>query len=176
MSSNTAAFNNSAEGNTTTEIHFMNDTQVINQLNGFDDDWSESITNDENGAYITDVAGNVVYVNGTDLGEISDSDDLVLNEEVNDVDITNEIINIPQNNQKKRMKHNVDEMSFEELKEYSKKLLENKKRYIKKYQQTSKGKEKIKKASAKYYAKNREKILEKKREYYLKKKQMKNSA
>ena len=48
MSSNTAAFNNSAEGNTTTEIHFMNDTQVINQLNGFDDDWSESITNDEN--------------------------------------------------------------------------------------------------------------------------------
>ena len=169
MSSNSPAFYNSAEygNNPNTEISFMNDEQVINQLNDFD----ETMTND---AYITDIAGNVVYVNGDDLGEISDSDDIVLSDDVDDIDISNEVINIPQNN--KRMKHNVEEMSFEELKEYSKRLLANKKRYIKKYQQTTKGKAKIKQASAKYYSKNREKILQKKKEYYLKKKKMKNSA
>jgi len=172
MSSNSPAFLNSAENNITAEVHFMNDTQVIQQLNGnlgFDND--ETMTN---GAYIMDTGGNMVFVSDNDLGEVSDSDDLILSDGDVDYDITNDIIPIVSN--KKRMKHNVDEMTFEELKEYSKKILANKKRYIRKYQQTAKGKEKIKKASAKYYTKNREKILQKKKEYYLKKKQMKNSA
>jgi len=128
----------------------------------------------EEGEYIMDIGGNLVFVNGNDLGEISDSDNLILSDNDEPVDITNELIQLNQTT--KRMSHKVENMSFDELKEYSKKLIANKKRYIKKYQQTVKGKGKIKIASAKYYAKNREEILKKKKEYYLRKKEMKKSA
>jgi len=64
-------------------------------------------------------------------------------------------------------------MDFDELKEYTTRMMENKKKYIRKYQKSDKGKAKIKIASKKFYDKNREKILEKKRIAYLKKKQLK---
>mgnify|MGYP003646924097 CR=1 FL=1 len=147
MSSNTSAFFNSAENNL---------DEQINQ------DFS----------YITDIGGNVIYVGDMDLDELSDSDNLTINEDNMEYDINVESIALVK---PKRMKHNVEEMTYEELKEYSKRILANKKRYIKKYQQTANGKEKIKKASAKYYSKNRDLILQKKRDYYLKQK-MKNSA
>jgi len=67
----------------------------------------------------------------------------------------------------------ITDMDFDELKEYTTKLMENKKKYIRKYQKSDKGKAKIKIASKKFYDKNRQIILEKKRIAYLKKKQLK---
>lgn len=117
---------------------------------------------DENGDNIVveDTNGNMVVVN--DLGEMNNNGNIILND--------GEIVEIPPT----RMRHNIDDMSFEELKKYSKKLLENKKKYIRKYQKTDKGKQKIREASKRYYEKNRQKILDKKKQYYLDKK--KNSA
>jgi len=111
---------------------------------------------DENGdnVVVEDTNGNMIVVN--DLGNI------ILND--------GEIVEIPPT----RMRHNIDDMNFEELKTYSRKLLENKKKYIRKYQKTDKGKQKIREASKRYYEKNRQKILDKKKQYYLDKK--KNSA
>ena len=65
-------------------------------------------------------------------------------------------------------------MSFEELRDYTLKLQSNKKKYIRKYQLSDKGKAKIKIASKKFYDKNRAIILEKKRLAYLKKKEQRN--
>ncbi len=65
------------------------------------------------------------------------------------------------------------ELSKEELINMINKKKEKKKYYIKKYQQTEKGRLKCIQATKKYYDANREKILEKKREYYLKKKALK---
>jgi hypothetical protein len=65
------------------------------------------------------------------------------------------------------------ELSKEDLINMIKEKKEKKKCYIKKYQQTDKGRVKCIQASKKYYDANREKILEKKREYYLKKKALK---
>ena len=67
-------------------------------------------------------------------------------------------------------KKSIDDMSFDELKAYTKKIQENKKKYIRKYQKTDRGKETTRIASQKYYKKKREEILEKKREYYKRKK------
>jgi len=69
------------------------------------------------------------------------------------------------------VKKSQKEMNKDELLEIIKKDKENKKRYIRKYQQTDKGKMKTREASKKYYDANRAKILEKKRLAYLKKKQ-----
>tara|TARA_Y100001972_G_C7492210_1_gene249575 strand:+ start:29 stop:373 length:345 start_codon:yes stop_codon:yes gene_type:complete len=68
------------------------------------------------------------------------------------------------------VKKSLDEMEKEELLEIIKKDKANKKRYIRKYQQTEKGKVKTREASKKYYDANRAKILEKKRIAYQKKK------
>ena len=65
------------------------------------------------------------------------------------------------------------ELSKEELINIIKQKKLKKKSYIKKYQQTDKGRLKCIQATKKYYDANREKILEKKREYYLKKKALK---
>ena len=64
----------------------------------------------------------------------------------------------------------LDDMSFDELKAYTKKIQENKKKYIRKYQKTERGKETTRIASQKYYNKKREEILKKKKEYYQRKK------
>jgi len=88
--------------------------------------------------------------------------DEILN--LNDV----EIIPIP------RVKYNPYTMSHQELKEYHIQLALNKKKYIRKYQKTDKGKSKIKVASKKYYDKNRKNILEKKRLAYAQKKKNNN--
>ena len=40
----------------------------------------------------------------------------------------------------KKPKKSIDDMSFDELKAYTKTIQENKKKYIRKYQQTDKGK------------------------------------
>ncbi len=72
-----------------------------------------------------------------------------------------------------KSKKKITDMDFDELKEYTTRMMENKKKYIRKYQKSDKGKAKIKIASKKFYDKNREKILEKKRIAYLKKKQLK---
>ena len=72
---------------------------------------------------------------------------------------------------KMKSKKKVQDMSFEELKEYTLNLQSNKKTYIRKYQLSDKGKAKIKVASKKFYDKNRAIILEKKRLAYLKKKE-----
>tara|TARA_R110000803_G_scaffold9668_1_gene30377 strand:+ start:277 stop:534 length:258 start_codon:yes stop_codon:yes gene_type:complete len=78
-------------------------------------------------------------------------------------------------NEKKQPKKTIDEMSFSELKTYTKNLNDKKKKYIRKYQKTDKGKATTRVASQKYYKKKREEILAKKREYYLaKKKKMTN--
>ena len=69
-------------------------------------------------------------------------------------------------------KKTIDEMTFEELKAYTKKQKENKKKYIRKYQKTDKGKATTRIASQKYYKKKRQEILEKKKIYYLKKKKL----
>tara|TARA_R110000764_G_scaffold120001_1_gene207847 strand:- start:415 stop:699 length:285 start_codon:yes stop_codon:yes gene_type:complete len=75
----------------------------------------------------------------------------------------------------KQPKKTIDEMSFSELKTYTKNLNDKKKKYIRKYQKTDKGKATTRVASQKYYKKKREEILAKKREYYLaKKKKMTN--
>ena len=74
------------------------------------------------------------------------------------------------------VKKSLEEMNKDELLEIIKKDKENKKRYIRKYQQTDKGKMKTREASKKYYDANRAKILEKKRLAYLKKKEQKMMA
>ena len=113
---------------------------------------------DENGdnVVVEDTNGNMIVVN--DLGELNNNGNIILNDGISPT----------------RMRHNIDDMNFEELKTYSRKLLENKKKYIRKYQKTDKGKQKIREASKRYYEKNRQKILDKKKQYYLDKK--KNSA
>ena len=63
-----------------------------------------------------------------------------------------------------------EDMNFQQLKDYTSRMRSNKKRYIRKYQLSDKGKAKIKVASKKFYDKNRTKILEKKRLAYLAKK------
>ena len=70
-------------------------------------------------------------------------------------------------------KKKVMDMDFDELKDYTNRMLTNKKKYIRKYQKSDKGKAKIKIASKKFYDKNRAIILEKKRIAYLKKKSIK---
>ena len=67
-------------------------------------------------------------------------------------------------------KKKLEDMEKDELLDIIKKDKENKKRYIKKYQQTEKGKKKTREASKKYYDANRAKILEKKRQAYLERK------
>tara|TARA_R110000824_G_scaffold65532_2_gene170574 strand:- start:6736 stop:6996 length:261 start_codon:yes stop_codon:yes gene_type:complete len=71
----------------------------------------------------------------------------------------------------KKPKKSIDDMTFDELKTYTKTIQDNKKKYIRKYQKTDKGKATTRVASQKYYIKKREEILAKKREYYLMKKQ-----
>ena len=73
-------------------------------------------------------------------------------------------------------KKDLEEMSKEELLTIIKKDKENKRKYIRKYQKTEKGKIKTREASKKYYDANRAKILEKKRLAYLAKKKMQSSA
>lgn len=107
---------------------------------------------------IIDGNGDNIIVVEDYLGEISINGNIELND--------GEIVEIPPT----RINHNIDDMTFEELKKYSKRLKENKKKYIRKYQKTQKGKQKIREATKRYYDKNREKILEKKRQYYLDKK------
>mgnify|MGYP001111716746 CR=1 FL=1 len=68
-------------------------------------------------------------------------------------------------------KKDLNDMDKYELLEIIKKDKENKKRYIKKYQQTEKGRNKTREASKKYYDANRAKILERKRLSYLKRKE-----
>ena len=70
----------------------------------------------------------------------------------------------------------LEEMDAEELLAIIKKDKENKKKYIRKYQQTEKGKIKTREASKKYYDANRQKILHKKKLAYIKKKEMLKSA
>jgi hypothetical protein len=53
-----------------------------------------------------------------------------------------------------------DEMNFDELKAYTIRIKENKKKYIRKYQKTERGKTTTRVASQKYYGKNREEIQE----------------
>jgi len=69
-------------------------------------------------------------------------------------------------------KKTIDTMNFEELKAYTKKIQDNKRKYIRKYQKTDRGKATTRIASQKYYKKKRQEILEKKKIYYLKKKQL----
>lgn len=68
------------------------------------------------------------------------------------------------------IKKDLKDMDKYELLEIITKDKENKKRYIKKYQQTEKGRTKTRQASKKYYDANRAKILERKRLSYLKRK------
>lgn len=68
------------------------------------------------------------------------------------------------------IKKDLKDMDKSELLEIITKDKENKKRYIKKYQQTEKGRTKTRQASKKYYDANRAKILERKRLSYLKRK------
>lgn len=112
----------------------------------------ESITNDTDTIEFMDMGDAMIQLNDTD--------------EV--IDLPGEVINIP------KMKYNPHTMTHQELRDYHIKLAQNKKKYIKKYQQTEKGKAKIKIASKKYYDKNRESILAKKREAYALKKKNKN--
>jgi len=70
----------------------------------------------------------------------------------------------------------LEEMDADELLAIIKKDKENKKKYIRKYQQTEKGKIKTREASKKYYDANRQKILHKKKLAYIKKKEMLKSA
>jgi len=69
-------------------------------------------------------------------------------------------------------KKTIDTMTFDELKAYTKKIQDNKRKYIRKYQKTDRGKATTRIASQKYYNKKRQEILEKKKIYYLKKKQL----
>ena len=68
-----------------------------------------------------------------------------------------------------------DDMTFEELKAYTIRIKENKKKYIRKYQKTERGKTTTRVASQKYYVKKREEILAKKREFYKRKKALKTA-
>jgi hypothetical protein len=70
-------------------------------------------------------------------------------------------------------KKSLEEMDKEELLLIIKKDKENKRKYIRKYQKTDKGKMKTREASKKYYDSNRAKILEKKRLTYIAKKSLK---
>tara|TARA_R110002012_G_scaffold316436_1_gene531392 strand:- start:14591 stop:14914 length:324 start_codon:yes stop_codon:yes gene_type:complete len=70
------------------------------------------------------------------------------------------------------VKKNLEDLDKYELLEIIKKDKANKRKYIRKYQQTDKGKVKTREASKKYYDANRAKILEKKRLAYIKKKEM----
>jgi len=70
-------------------------------------------------------------------------------------------------------KKSLEEMDKDELLEIIKKDKENKRKYIRKYQRTDKGKLKTREASKKYYDSNRAKILEKKRLAYIAKKSLK---
>ena len=118
----------------------------------------ESITND------TDVFDDVNTIEFMDMGDAM----IQLNDTDEVIDLPGEVIEIP------KMKYNPNTMTHQELRDYHIKLAKNKKKYIKKYQQTDKGKAKIKIASKKYYDKNRESILAKKREAYALKKKNKN--
>tara|TARA_R110000824_G_scaffold42101_1_gene124415 strand:+ start:100 stop:366 length:267 start_codon:yes stop_codon:yes gene_type:complete len=86
---------------------------------------------------------------------MSDTENLNLNDEILNDDV----------------KKTLEEMSFDELLNYTKHMKNKKRQYIRKYQQSDKGKEKVKEASKRHYNKNREKILEKKRLQYQLKKQ-----
>ena len=70
----------------------------------------------------------------------------------------------------------LEEMSKEDLIAMISDRRDKKREYIKKYQQTEKGRKKTCCASKKYYDANREAILEKKRAYYQKKKAEKERA
>ncbi len=70
-------------------------------------------------------------------------------------------------------KKSLEEMDKEELLKIIKKDKENKRKYIRKYKKTDKGKMKTREASKKYYDSNRAKILEKKRLAYIAKKSLK---
>lgn len=79
-------------------------------------------------------------------------------------------------NDMENYKKSLEEMNKDELLAIIKKDKENKKKYIRKYQKSDKGKIKTRQASKKYYDANRAKILEKKRLAYIKKKEMLKSA
>ena len=79
----------------------------------------------------------------------------------------------PTNQQKYK---DLEDLDKEELLAIIKKDKEMKKKYIRKYQKSEKGKLKTREASKKYYDANRAKILEKKRLAYIKKKEMLKSA
>tara|TARA_R110000744_G_scaffold66253_2_gene135364 strand:- start:886 stop:1170 length:285 start_codon:yes stop_codon:yes gene_type:complete len=74
------------------------------------------------------------------------------------------------------VRKSLDDMTFEELKAYSKNKKQKAKQYISKYQKTEQGKKTTRVASQKYYTKKRALILEKKREYYQRKKAAKLKA
>lgn len=73
----------------------------------------------------------------------------------------------------KKLKVDLTKLTKEDLINMINEKKLKKKSYIKKYQQTDKGRLKCIQATKKYYDANREKILKKKREYYLKKKALK---
>tara|TARA_R110001599_G_scaffold300644_6_gene505895 strand:- start:255 stop:590 length:336 start_codon:yes stop_codon:yes gene_type:complete len=101
--------------------------------------------------------------------EFSNQESIVNDDDYNSEDEPNPCGSLGKTGTRKK----ILDMDFDELKEYTTKLMLNKKKYIRKYQKSDKGKAKIKVASKKFYDKNREKILEKKRIAYLKKKQLK---
>ena len=67
------------------------------------------------------------------------------------------------------------DMSKEELIEKLETIKMNKRKYIRKYQQTEKGRTKTREASKKYYHQNREKVLARKKLLYQQKKALKNN-
>jgi len=114
-------------------------------------------------------SNNIDYFNDNfeTIDTLGEPDDIIIFDSIeyemlnlNDVEVILDSVHI---------KYNPHTMTHQELKDYHIKLALNKKKYIKKYQQTDKGKAKIKIASKKYYDKNRAKILLKKKQNYLEK-------
>ena len=124
-----------------------------NDIDYFDEDNFQTLGNNYNLESIVNDEEDIIF----------SQDDEIIN--LNDV----EVIFTPP------VRYNPHTMSHQELKNYHIKLALNKKKYIRKYQQTEKGKSKIKVASKKYYEKNRLKILLKKKESYAKRKISKSS-
>lgn len=107
-------------------------------------------------------SNDIVYTDDESV-DFSDTDMMFKMNDINPEEVNEEI----------PIKKELNDMDRDELLEIIIKDKENKKRYIKKYQKTEKGKTKTRQASKKYYDANRAKILEKKRlAYQLKKQQL----
>ena len=70
---------------------------------------------------------------------------------------------------------NLQNLSKDELIEKLEKIKTDKRKYIRKYQKTAKGRAKTREASKKYYHQNREKVLARKKLLYQQRKALKNN-